>query len=558
MKFFHFLFFILIASIISITFSCKSDPLDDLLPMPEMEQNCDTCTMNNPLSNAFDQFNLVINDSMKAIFNGELKQLPNYSPPPMQPDSESSIEEEREGAYVCTVQHIKLGAEYNEQFMADGRSDVLYEGNLINGNSLADGANQPIPCEKDTLTLSISLTTEEGLSPKIIVANPTLSNVREAKSELLHRVAENATPANVSFEIEEVRAEEEVNVHTGGSFSGWGVKVKGKYDFNNKETKTRYLIKFIQKYYTIDLDEFSKPSDYFSQLPDIESFGTYSPVYISSVTYGRMIFFSYESNYSQEDSEKAISVAFNKFGKGGDVELSHKDKQILEESKIKGVILGGPSGEVDQIVTGIEGLKSILKSGNQFSIESPGVPIAYNMRFLNTGEVAKLVFNTEFPIRNCELYTEEMSFHPNDGQEYYRCAEYQSFGDREFNGKGPKVDGTIQLVNEGKDIFAEVNCTWKEVGGDGSAGKVEEKIHLWTLPEDKVFAGFADNARVHFSYTDTSFDLDYPEVSGSDFINWLQVKGDTAGVDLNCKGEDDSNMRFKFNPITIKVRPLNP
>ena len=532
--------------------ACNKDPMQELSEALE-NANCDTCSINNILDPLKDR----IDDTLRSSFNIDFEGLKPYDLPGIQPPSEGPEETKRDGIYICTSKLVKLGAEYNEQIFSSGRSDVFYPGNLLDGNTILTGGNRPISCVKAPLTYSISSPVSSGQGAAVTVENPDLATVRSAISELQKRIPENGTPAEITFDILESRSEKELDLHLGGSFSGWGAKLKASYDFNSQKVNTRFVIRFIQRYYSIDMNTVNKPSEYFAELPDINDFQGASPVIISSVSYGRMVFFSFESQFESEETKRAIDVSFQKWGMGGNVELSDRQKAIMNESRMSAVVLGGNADDGAAVISGIEGLKSYITGSAQFSPTSPGVPISYTMRFLKDNGIAKVVQNTEFTVRNCERYTEELSFHPQNGEEYYYCAQ-KTKGDGEFGGNGPLVDGKITLTNEENKIFAVLDCTWKEKSGNLSEGAVKETIHLYTIPDDKVFAGFKGGDEVFFSYTDTNHGPDYPAPSGADFINWLQLIGDTGGEDLGCKGDVDANIRFKFKPITVLVRLQEP
>ena len=64
------------------------------------------------------------------------------------------------------------------------------------------------------------------------------------------------------------------------------------------------------------------------------------PVYVSSITYGRMVIFTFESTYSSEELGAALEFAYRGgVDVSGQVSVTYKD--IISNSKITAYILGG-------------------------------------------------------------------------------------------------------------------------------------------------------------------------------------------------------------------------
>lgn len=467
---------------------------------------------------------------------------------------------EESGNYICNMQTVQWSPEYDELYLLDPRNEIIYPASLLDANSVPGGAYTPITnVARGPATISVSLLTQPGVKPYITVENPSLSTIRDATNTLLHGVAPGSTPAFINFDIQKVRAEEEVALSIQANFSGWGAKVSASYGFESQEQKSRFLVRFYQKYYTIDMDFPQTPCAFFDadELPDLATFHSVSPVYVSSVTYGRMVYFMVESSASYEAMEAALSASFNSFVAGGGIDISYQHRQLLEQSHTSALVVGGNADGAVQLVNGVQGLLNFLTAEGDFSVTSPGAPIAYTMRYLNDNSVARIVLSSEYTIRNCEIKGEEYTFTPNNnaGEGYYYCAQ-NTVGDGEFDGNGPLVTGTVTLVVEnGNELYAKVDFVWLETNQD-TRGEVHEKFHLHTLPIDKQFVGFTTDANAYVEYTDTDHGVDTPPVTGGDFVEKVMVVGDTGGNDLGCDGDADANVRIWLKPIKIMVRPL--
>ena len=130
--------------------------------------------------------------------------------------------------------------------------------------------------------------------------------------------------------------------------------------------------------------------------------GNTVPVYVSSVKYGRVAYFCIESSESAKEiiQQFDASVDVNKVNLN--VSDSLRNNEILKSSKITGTVIGGAASEATKTISGLEAMVDYIKSGGNFSKESPGAPIAYTLTKLSTNEVFGVVSNTEYVARRCE------------------------------------------------------------------------------------------------------------------------------------------------------------
>lgn len=429
----------------------------------------------------------IVNDTLCMDFYLGLRQLPYLEQPESIP-SPTNIGDpiiEESGNYVCEVQTVKWAPEYNEMFLLNPKTETIYPINLIDANSVSTGAYTPISnVERAPATISISLLTNPGEKPYIVISDPSLSTVRDATNILLHRVAPGSTPAFINFDIQEIRAREEAKLGIQTNFSGWGAKISSSYNFETDEKMSRFLVRFYQIYYTIDMDLPNTPCAMFKdgQLPGLDIFNGTSPVYISSVTYGRMVYFMVESSESSQSMKAALNASFHSFKTSFGLNISYEHSQKLEQSHISALVVGGNSDDAVLPVTGVDGLLQFLTAEGNFSATSPGAPIAYTMRYLKDNSVARIVLNSEYNIRNCEVKGEEHTFTPNNnnGNGYYYCAQLDCVNcDEDFGGHGPQVEGKIELLpKNGNEIWAKINFTWEETRSNWTKGVVKEEFQI--------------------------------------------------------------------------------
>lgn len=344
---------------------------------------------------------------LKREFNDDVKSLSYLQQDselsqPQEVSEEEDLSRDGESEYECYVKRYKAAPGYSELFLLDPTTDVIYPGALIKGETVSTGEYIPIIASRAPITISISLENISG-SPKAYVEDPKLSSVREAKKQILQSEVTGATPAKISFEIEEVHSSEQLKIAVGANYSNAFAKVSGSFDFAKEETRSRVIVKFLQVYYSIDMDTPAKPSDFFIDTPELSSLGSVSPMYISTVTYGRMVLFAAETSKSTTEIKAALNAVFNSGVHSGGVDISTEHKKVIEESSIKALVLGGSGEAGSKVVQGIEGLMTYIEEGGNYTKDSPGAPLSYKMRYLKDNSVGKVVLSSEYSIRICEL-----------------------------------------------------------------------------------------------------------------------------------------------------------
>ena len=82
----------------------------------------------------------------------------------------------------------------------DPKSDVIFPGAIVKGESITTGEYIPIITDRSPINISVSLQNISG-NPSRTVENPSLSSVRTAINEIMWSDVTGATPANILFTI---------------------------------------------------------------------------------------------------------------------------------------------------------------------------------------------------------------------------------------------------------------------------------------------------------------------------------------------------------------------
>lgn len=385
-------------------------------------------------------------DTDSGDFDAYVNSMTTFEQPSelSSPEVLSQTEPEQDpanAAYDCFTTTYNAAPGFDELLALDPTSDVIYPGAMLEGNSIPTGEYIPINNDRAPITLSISLQNLAG-SPVIEVDDPKLSTVRKGIKEILDQDVVSATPAKVSFEITEVYSQEHINIALGANYRAAGSSVQGSFDFNSSEYSNKFVLKYLQVYYTIDMDSPVQPSDLFKDTPDISDLGATSPVYVSSIAYGRMVLYTIESNSSKTDINAAFSASFN--SGGGSIDAGYQ--KILNESSIKALVIGGSGASAAQTITGPSEVYNFISEGGDYSKDSPGAPLSYKLRFIKRGTpVARVVLTSEYEIRTCELKRSRYKV----SLDKIECVKCPDVGNPEIYGS-LKAELTVDGVSKGK------------------------------------------------------------------------------------------------------------
>lgn len=160
--------------------------------------------------------------------------------------------------------------------------------------------------------------------------------------------------------------------HAFSSNAGLGKIFAAKVQSNSHKTniKSRLLGQLVSKNFTVSMDV--PINGFFKDRNNDNS--SINPVYVRSLTYGKIALLAIESEYSFEEVKKAIEagIKFKIFSTGGN--YTNKDVEILQKSTITiYVISDNTSGNVNEYFSSLDEIK------NAFTVSytdfAPGLPI---------------------------------------------------------------------------------------------------------------------------------------------------------------------------------------
>ncbi len=317
-----------------------------------------------------------------------------------------------DGDYQCVTTPIDEVRQLDQLLGQLTVGDVLWPGSIVRGDSVASGQLAPLVLPRAPLTFSVSLENLNG-SRSATLPTPSLSTYRDAIGGILAQGVDGATPARVYAEVEEISSADQLAVALGASGSAPLVgTVKAGFNFNDSTKRTRFVVKFFQLYYTVDVDPPSLPHELFAPgvtADDVRAaIGAAPPVYVSSIGYGRQVVFTFESELSKSEVEGALDFVYQGgVVLAGNVSLTHQE--VLDHTRMTAFILGGAPGDaVSASIGGYAQLRTFIERGSSYSKDSPGAAIAYKLAYVRDNAPVKVSYASTYTQQTCTRMTQRL------------------------------------------------------------------------------------------------------------------------------------------------------
>ncbi len=254
-----------------------------------------------------------------------------------------------------------------------------YPGAILQGGSIENMRATPISAPVDPITISFSFpnTYANGsiFSPSLSATRQTLVNA------MLDKNMHGKQSVSFDYSFSEVSSYEESKLIFGSSIDVGSIFHLGvDYTNHKKQRKTLVFANVVHRFYTIDMD-LPLDGNLLLKNEDLSKYTPYSPVYVSSVTYGRIGVISIESDSTYNKVTKALNMSFNAVKVSGKLNIDTETQKLLEDSRIVIHVLGGEQPE--STIEGLNAFKDFVETKGEFSIENTGEPIFFSLNYLS-------------------------------------------------------------------------------------------------------------------------------------------------------------------------------
>jgi hypothetical protein len=421
--------------------------------------------------------------------------------------------------YNCSTERYSLAANPEKIVTLQPDVDALWVGSLLQGKGHIEGigslAELPIR-ERAPLTIYLNILANDVTRT---LDNPTGAGVHQAVGELV-LLAQNSgapTDSSINFHERQTHSVEQAALNFGFSARYLSSSIKGSLQAERNASETTITASFVQEMFTASMVSPQTPGGFFSDAfdqadlqaqIDLGRIGPDNlPVYVSGVTYGRVLHFSFTSSATEEEIRATLNATYEAATSGGSVDLSAEQKKILSEAEIKVVAVGG---EADHAL-------AVIRSGKlrdyftESAALSSAVPISYSVRNLGDGSNALVTETTEYSIKSCRPKPEDPAAAaiPRLGQQFYASGDLGQCNKSFYSRTGEFVD----LGDWTREVF---------IDADGRNGGCFQSFAI--QDPDGVLAGLKVWVNLDFegdtNQCQNAGNRQVPITNGSGFPDW--------------------------------------
>ena len=194
------------------------------------------------------------------------------------------------------------------------------------------------------------------------------------------------------FELASAGTVREGMVKLGFAYKGPSASVSVDAKVNASNEENTIFAKFVQTFYTVAFDpDPNVVSPFFSPnvtLGDVQRYTNRGnpPLYVSEVSYGRVLLVQFTAKMSKLEMEAVIKAAYGSAA----ADLSASYKESLNRMSVKVLSIGATGDVAVAPLTAfsagdtLTALKTYIKSGINYSPSNPGAPIAFTMRYVGS------------------------------------------------------------------------------------------------------------------------------------------------------------------------------
>ena len=394
----------------------------------------------------------------------------------------------------CTTANYSLDSNFDDVAILRPNLDAIYPGALVAANDrMLQGNPDPLSIEKGAYTLRINLP-GIGQNGVLNIQNPSKSLVDTKIDDALQwwysNAGDNEVPANSVYSSANLYSSMQVSRDIGLNLSWADNNVASQLSFNSNTERRVATMSFKQVFFTITMDSpESSPADMLGNTVTLDEVRAritdeQPAAYVSSVSYGKIFILRMETEYTEETSNIDLSAVLD-YSVNVDADYDEDKESIIQTSTFKLLSIGG-NAEVgvspissSDFTSGPGGfIDAITGSNALLSADNPGVPIAYTMRFLKDNSLAKMGYNTDYSVEQCnpsanfvheDVNVENNSYHdtrfyfkykPAGGNFYLNGPKYELNQGSQTTKSPPNGAYDVEIIFESQIGWG----SWEEIG----------------------------------------------------------------------------------------------
>ncbi|WP_081935272.1 thiol-activated cytolysin family protein [Prevotella sp. S7-1-8] len=361
------------------------------------------------------------------------------------------------GYWVVTTTNYKLNNTFNEMILLDPRTDIIYPGCALKGNSIIDGTYATISdCELGDVTWTLNLNPEneaDSHASTQTVHNPRYSDYQQTLNKWANISYKEGS--NILLEsVEKVNSNEELATKLGLAVKSPIVDFASSFGFNFSKKKNHILAKVIQKGPSVIVDAPRNTPTIFQSV-DRTYLENCQPVYVSAINYGRILYLCIDTDADEKEVQQALDIAVKKIK--GIVDINANDevkyKKLLENSDIHITMLGGGQTLQNQVASAnLDAVKTFLAQQVPFNQLHP---VSFQLRFAVDNSLARVQASSTYSVTRREFVQDF-----NKVRLVFKIEGIDGMGDGFFGDKYAQIRGDLMMYLEG-DPKMNMRSLWK-------------------------------------------------------------------------------------------------
>lgn len=283
--------------------------------------------------------------------------------------------------------------------------EALWVGSLLQGDGYVGGIGslQELPIrQRAPLTVAVDLLTGDNTQT---VTDPDQASVNQAIGELIQAAhdAGHTAGSDIYFTKETTHSLDQASIKMGISASYMGATIKSSLEASMSSEMRTVTAYFVQNMFTASMVLPQTPNEVFSDAFDEDRLAEQVdrgrmgpdnlPVYVSSITYGRILIFTFSSTAMENEITATLNAVYNGGQFGG--ELAAEYQEILEHAEISVVAVGGDA----EHALGLIRTNNLSEFFDSDAAITSAKPISYTVRNLAENTIARVSETTEYSLR---------------------------------------------------------------------------------------------------------------------------------------------------------------
>ena len=236
----------------------------------------------------------------------------------------------------------------SELVLRDNTVGRIYPGSLLKARPLIEQSRLDLLALKEPPRSIVTLSSGIDETLKSIVHNGTFSDYIAKISPVIQSIQDG--DVRIEYKTHYGKSLQSVLLRANLALDGWGAEINASVSKSEKKEKSFALISLDQVYFTA-IAEPEERGSYLTQelfenqvnrdtlIKSLKRSG--EPVVVQSVTYGRRLVVTLESDSSEEDLEAALAFKYNSGTGEVSGDISAENRETLARTRINASVIGG-------------------------------------------------------------------------------------------------------------------------------------------------------------------------------------------------------------------------